>query len=102
MPVSATTAVERIARVLAGQKLSQNGEGVEEHASRSVEMEWGDWVDSAIAVLKTLREPDAGMAAVGDVDTWEKMVMAAIAQPRPVGRTIHGLDATITPPRTAA
>lgn len=80
MPVSATSAIERIARVLAGLKLSQNGEGTEEHASRSVEMEWGDWVDSAVAVLKTLREPDAGMAAVGDAEIWEKMVLAAIGQ----------------------
>ncbi|HEX7822085.1 MAG TPA: hypothetical protein VF463_15865 [Sphingobium sp.] len=80
MPVSSTPAIERIARVLAGHKLSQNAEGTEEHASNSVEMEWGDWIDSAIAVLKTLREPDAGMAAAGDVEVWERMVAAAIGQ----------------------
>ncbi len=81
MPISATPAIERIARVLAGLKLSGNAEGIEPHASASVEMEWGEWVDSAIAVLKTLREPDADMAAAGDVEMWEKMVAAAIAGP---------------------
>jgi hypothetical protein len=82
MPVSSTSAVERIARVLAAQKLSQNGEGMEAHASRSVEMEWLDCIGSALAVLKTLREPDAEMAAAGDVETWERMIAAAIGQPR--------------------
>jgi hypothetical protein len=44
-------------------------------------MEWRDCVDSALAVLRTLREPDRDMAAVGDVETWERMIAAAIGQP---------------------
>lgn len=81
MPVSSTTAVERVARVLAGQKLSRNADGVSAHASQSVDMEWPDCVDSALAVLRTLREPDRDMADVGDVEIWERMIAAAIGQP---------------------
>ncbi|MET0366258.1 MAG: hypothetical protein ABW169_16565 [Sphingobium sp.] len=80
MPVAATPAVERIARVLAGQKLSSNGEGEDAHAARAVEMEWVDCVDTAMAVLRTLREPDADMAAAGDVAIWERMIAAALEQ----------------------
>lgn len=81
MPVSTTSAVERIARVLAGLKYSQNADGTQAHASDAVEAEWPDCVDSALAVLRTLREPDKGMAAAGDVGTWERMIAAAIGEP---------------------
>lgn len=80
MPVSMTPAVERIARVLAGYRLSANGDGTDPHASEAVDMEWPDCVDDALAVLRTLREPDAAMAAVGDAEVWERMVLAAIEQ----------------------
>jgi hypothetical protein len=80
MPVSTTSAVERIARVLAGYRLSVNGDGTDPHASEAVDMEWPDCVDDALAVLRTLREPDAVMAAAGDADVWERMVLAAIDQ----------------------
>jgi hypothetical protein len=78
MPVSTTSAVERIARVLAGYRLSANGDGTDPHASEAVDMEWPDCVDDALAVLRTLREPDAAMAAAGDPEVWERMVLAAI------------------------
>ena len=81
MPVAATPAIERIARVLAGRKLSANADGEDAHASKAVEMEWADCVDSARAVLKTLREPDAEMAAAGDVHVWERMIAVAIGAP---------------------
>jgi hypothetical protein len=80
MPVSTTSAVERIARVLAGYRLSANGDGTDLHASQLVDMEWPDCVDDALAVLRTLREPDAVMAAAGDATVWERMVSAAIGQ----------------------
>ncbi len=80
MPVSHTPAIERIARVLAGYRLSVNGDGTDPHASRSVDMEWPDCVADALAVLRTLREPDPVMAAAGDADIWERMVIAAITQ----------------------
>jgi hypothetical protein len=44
-------------------------------------MEWPDHVDQALAVLTTLREPDADMAAAGSVQHWEAMIAAAIGKP---------------------
>ena len=78
MPVSQTTALERIARVLAGQRLSGNGEGSETSAGPHVDEVWREHLDEAAAVLRTLREPDEDMAAAGDPDVWEAMVMAAL------------------------
>lgn len=78
MPISSTSAVERVARVLAGLRLSHNAGGVEPHASQSVEMEWIDCVDMARAVLRTLREPDGAMADAGDPVIWERMIAAAL------------------------
>lgn len=81
MPVSTTSALERVARVLAGLKHSRNADGSEAHASDSVELEWRDCADNALAVLRTLREPDKDMAAAGDVGIWERMIAAAIGEP---------------------
>jgi hypothetical protein len=78
MPVSATSVVERIARVIAGQQLSSNAEGAEESASTSVDMEWQAHIDDAYAILRTLREPDAIMAAAGDANIWERMITAVL------------------------
>lgn len=44
---------------------------------------WKDHFDDAIAVLKTLREPDRTMAAVGDAEIWERMILAAIEETKP-------------------
>jgi hypothetical protein len=52
--------------------------GLEAHAGTSVDMEWRDRIPDAVAILRTLREPDAQMAEVGDVDVWRAMVTAAI------------------------
>ena len=71
MPVAHTPLLERIARVLAGLRLSDNGEGVEASASQSVELEWEDRIEDARAVLRTMREPDAAMAEAGDEAVWE-------------------------------
>ena len=83
MDVSVSTVAERIARVLAGQRISINAEGDEESASKLVDEAWRDHVDDAVAVLKTLREPDQAMAAVGDVAVWERMILAAIDETKP-------------------
>lgn len=78
MPVSETTVVERIARVLAGQRASANAEGHLASAGDVVDDSWREHLDDAQAVLRTLREPDPVMAAVGDVETWRSMVEAAL------------------------
>ncbi|MBW8783129.1 MAG: hypothetical protein JF593_00560 [Novosphingobium sp.] len=79
MPVSEMSAVERIARVLAGQRLSINAEGDQASAGDEVDDTWRDYRDDAVAVLRTLREPDQRMAAAGDERVWEAMVRAALA-----------------------
>lgn len=79
MPVSQTESVERIARVLAGQRLSINAEGSYASASADIDEAWPRHIDDALAVLRTLREPDQAMAAAGDPDIWERMILAALA-----------------------
>ena len=80
MPESNCPLVERVARVLAGSKLSSNAEGDDPHAGPEVDRTWREHVNEALAVLHTMREPDEAMAAVGDVEMWTNMVEAAIAQ----------------------
>lgn len=78
MPISELSAIERIARVLAGQRLSINAEGYEQSVSAEVDAEWFDYRADALAVLRTLREPDIVMANAGDPEVWSRMVEAAI------------------------
>ena len=80
MPVSHMTLVERIARVLAGWRVSANAEGDESSAGRLVDAAWPDHRDDALAILHSLREPDPAMAAAGDAMIWERMVQAALAE----------------------
>ena len=84
MPVSNLTLVERIARVLAGRELSINAEGDDPSAGPNGDEEWHKHVDNALAILHTMREPDPGMAAAGDVEIWERMVEAALNVERAV------------------
>jgi hypothetical protein len=78
MDVSTTPVAERIARVLAGQRISANAGGDEESAAAHIDGVWQDYLPDAIAVLKTLREPDRTMAAAGDPAIWEAMILAGI------------------------
>jgi len=80
MPESTRPLVERVARVLAGAKLSSNAEGDDPSAADEVDATWREHINQALAVLHTAREPDEAMAAAGDSDTWRKMVEAAIGQ----------------------
>ena len=80
MPVSKQPLVERIARVLAGAAHSSNAEGSDPSAAEKVDLAWREHVNQALAVLHTAREPDSRMAAVGDADTWERMVEAALQE----------------------
>ncbi|EZP51571.1 MULTISPECIES: hypothetical protein [unclassified Sphingomonas] len=83
MDVSTTPLPERIARVLAGQRISANAGGDAESAGDQVDGAWRDYLDDARAVLRTLREPDRRMAAAGDPAVWERMVLAAIDEAKP-------------------
>lgn len=80
MDVSLTPAVERVARVLAGQRISANADGNAESASKTIDEAWRDYLPDAVAVLKTLREPDAAMAKAGDPQVWEAMILAGLEQ----------------------
>ena len=73
------TAIERIARVLAGRAESVNAEGDDPSAGPSVDETWHAYVADALSILKTLREPDPVMAAAGNAQMWQAMVEAAIA-----------------------
>lgn len=83
--ISVTSPVERIARVIAAQALSINGEGQDASASGEVDAAWPHERDRAMAVLRTLREPtpemvEAGRAAGAEpAEIWNAMVRAAIA-----------------------
>lgn len=83
MDTATTPVVERIARVLAGQRISANAGGDEESAADRIEASWRDYRDDAIAVLHTLRAPSEEMAAAGDPAVWERMVLAAIEEAKP-------------------
>jgi hypothetical protein len=80
MPESNRPLVERVARVLAGAAHSSNAEGSDPSAGEKVDMVWREHLNQALAVLHTAREPDEAMAAVGDVETWRRMVEAALEQ----------------------
>jgi hypothetical protein len=78
MPISNTPVLERIARVIAGRIASINAEGKGRSAAVEVDRIWRDHVEDALSVLRTLREPDEAMAAAGDAEIWERMVLAAL------------------------
>lgn len=87
-----TDAIERIARVLAGRQLSANAEGADCSAAEAVDQSWPGFRDDAVAILKTLREPDAAMAQAGDAATWQRMIAAALGD-APDEKPAFGLDA---------
>lgn len=78
MAVSNVSALERIARVLAGRRASINADGDHGSAGAEVDGNWEQHRKDAIAILKTLREPDETMAAAGDAKVWRTMVLAAL------------------------
>lgn len=80
MDIAIGSAVERIARVLAARRASVNATGDDPSAADVVDASWRAHRDDAIAILKTLREPDTNMAAAGDAKVWEAMVLAALAE----------------------
>jgi hypothetical protein len=87
MDVAKTPAIERIARVLAGRELSANADGAKVSASAGVDATWPVHRDQAVSILKTLREPDEAMAAVGDTAVWERMIAAALGNEPPADQS---------------
>jgi hypothetical protein len=77
MPVSHMSLAERIARIIAARALSINAEGHDPSAAEKVDARWRDYEGDAFSILRTMREPDAAMAGVGDVAMWERMIDAA-------------------------
>ena len=80
MPVSNTSIVERIARVIAGRVVSINADGGDPSAGDRVDSIWRDYVEDARSVLRTLREPDPAMAEAGDPAMWDRMIRAALQE----------------------
>ena len=80
MPVSSTSLVERIARVIAGRVVSINAGGSDPSAGDRIDTIWRDYRGDALSILRTLREPDPAMAEAGEVAVWERMIEAALAE----------------------
>jgi len=80
MPISELPLVERVARVLAGAAHSSNAEGSDPSAAGTIDLVWREHLNQALAVLHTMREPDALMAKSGDAEAWTRMVEAAIEE----------------------
>ena len=80
MDVSSKPVIERIARVLVARNASANASGDDPSAGPIVDELWPDFRDDALAVLRTLREPDEVMARAGDPAVWEAMIQAAIGE----------------------
>lgn len=83
--ISVTSPVERVARVIAAEAISINGDGHDASAGGAVDAVWQQEVRRAVAVLRTLREPtpemvEAGRTAGNDpAHIWNAMMRAAIA-----------------------
>jgi hypothetical protein len=90
MTTSETSALERVARVLCAQRISSNGEGSNPSAGDVVDAAWPEHIEDAVAVLKTLREPDPSMVAAGDGRIWEAMIHAALRDPVPAAEAETG------------
>ncbi|MFW2828931.1 hypothetical protein [Sphingomonas sp. ID0503] len=95
MDISVSPALERVARVLAARRISINGAGDEASAASEVDSTWRDFEEDAIAVLKTLREPDEEMAAAGDAAIWSRMIAVALGQDPGAGHAAETEDLDI-------
>jgi hypothetical protein len=78
MQISSRPVIERIARVLVARNASANATGDDPSAGPIVDELWADYREDALAVLRTLREPDEAMARAGDPAVWEAMIRAAL------------------------
>lgn len=92
-----TPTIERIARVLAGERLSSNAEGAEPSAGPLVDARWEQYREEAVAVLKSLRDPPPEITQAGDGEAWARAIDAALgAEPghaqEPAHGSVGGLD----------
>jgi hypothetical protein len=78
MTANSTHTIERIARVLAGERLSSNAEGADPSAGPQVDARWQEYREEAVAILKSLREPPPEIAELGEADAWTRAITAAL------------------------
>ena len=78
MTASSTPTIERIARVLAGERLSSNAEGADPSAGSRVDARWNEYRNEAVAVLKSLREPPPEIRQAGEGEAWIRAINAAL------------------------
>jgi hypothetical protein len=71
--------VERIARVIAGYRLSANAAGVVESAAEAVDSEWAAHQDEAVAILKALRDPSPTIEETGMAQEWKVLIEREVA-----------------------
>ncbi len=71
--------VERIARVIAGFRLSANADGAECSAADAVDALWAVHQDEAVAILNSLREPSPTMIEAGMGGEWGVMIGREVA-----------------------
>ena len=76
-----TQTIERIARVLAGERLSSNAEGAESSAGDIINVRWPEFALEAEAVLKSLRDPPPEISALGDGPAWSRAIATALGEP---------------------
>jgi hypothetical protein len=66
--------------VLVARNASANASGDDPSAGPIVDELWADYREDALAVLRTLREPDEVMARAGDPVVWAAMIQAALGE----------------------
>lgn len=71
--------VERIARVIAGYRLSANADGTVGSAGDAVDGEWAAHRDEAVAILKSLRDPSPTMEETGMGQEWKVLIEREVA-----------------------
>jgi hypothetical protein len=92
MTETSTHAIERIARVLAAERISANAEGTDSSAGTEVDRRWLEYRDEAVALLKSLRDPPPEIEAVAGRDIWARAIAAALGEPADPAETNSTVD----------
>jgi hypothetical protein len=80
MAEQSTHTIERIARVLAGERFSANAEGNDPSAGGVIDNRWPEYREEAIAVLKSLRDPPPEIEQVIGRGVWANAIAAALGE----------------------